>query len=57
MTNTKGRTAALLTPVGQEAQDEARALAAVKLLRERTGVDLAGGHHLVLEPGGGPGTR
>ncbi|MEU3890700.1 hypothetical protein [Streptomyces sp. NPDC029041] len=127
MTNTKARTAALITPVGQEAQDEARALvadgrtgkavrrlrrgswlkrgpareavemlaggrtlptshgqaldalrrldaalveelsallddgqqiAAVKLLRERTGVDLAGGYHLVLElDGHRPGTR
>ncbi|MFB6848387.1 hypothetical protein ACFCXS_26555 [Streptomyces sp. NPDC056373] len=28
MANTKARTAALITPVGQEAQDEARALAA-----------------------------
>ncbi|MZF85486.1 hypothetical protein [Streptomyces sp. SID5643] len=124
MTNTKARTAALITPVGREAQDEARALAAdgrtgkavrrlrrgswlkrgpareavellaegrvlptssaeglaalrrldaglvaeltalldddqqiaaVKLLRERTGVDLAGGYHLVLELGGPPG--
>ncbi|GAA2764471.1 hypothetical protein GCM10010103_35120 [Streptomyces paradoxus] len=124
MTNTKARTAALITPVGREAQDEARALAAdgrtgkaarrlrrgswlkrgpareavellagghalptstaqglaalreldaglvgeltallddgqqiaaVKLLRERTGVDLAGGYHLVLELGGRPG--
>ncbi|MFI9754598.1 hypothetical protein [Streptomyces collinus] len=123
MTNTKARTAALITPVGREAQDEARALAvdgrtgkavrrlrrgswlkrgpareavellaegqalpmsnaeglaalrrldaelvaeltallddgqqiaAVKLLRERTGVDLAGGYHLVLELGGRP---
>ncbi|MEV7067432.1 hypothetical protein AB0N97_32235 [Streptomyces collinus] len=123
MTNTKVRTAALITPVGREAQDEARALAAdgrtgkavrrlrrgswlkrgpareavellaegqalptsnaeglaalrrldaelvaeltallddgqqitaVKLLRERTGVDLAGGYHLVLELGGRP---
>ncbi|MEU0168750.1 hypothetical protein ABZ214_25390 [Streptomyces iakyrus] len=123
MTNTKARTAALITPVGREAQDEARALAAdgrtgkavrrlrrgswlkrgpareavellaegqvlptsnaeglaalrrldaelvaeltalldddqqiaaVKLLRERTGVDLTGGYHLVLELGGGP---
>ncbi|MGI5368870.1 hypothetical protein [Streptomyces iakyrus] len=123
MTNSKARTAALITPVGREAQDEARALAAegrtgkavrrlrrgswlkrgpareavellaegqvlptsnaeglaalrrldaelvaeltalldddqqiaaVKLLRERTGVDLAGGYHLVLELGGRP---
>ncbi|MFD8223819.1 hypothetical protein ACFV16_06555 [Streptomyces massasporeus] len=126
MTNTKARTAAMITPVGQEAQDEARALAregregkalrrlrkdswlkrgparealellvagqelptssgqalealrsldaplvaeltallgsgkqiaAVKLLRERTGVDLAGGYHLVLELGGRPGAH
>jgi hypothetical protein len=126
MTNTKARTAAMITPVGQEAQDEARALArdgrtgkavrrlrkdswlkrgparealellvdgqelptssgqaldvlrrldgplvgeltalleggrqiaAVKLLRERTGIDLAGGYHLVLELGSRPGTR
>ncbi|MFJ7292505.1 hypothetical protein [Streptomyces collinus] len=123
MTNTKARTAALITPVGREAQDEARALAAdgrtgkavrrlrrgswlkrgpareavellaegqalptsnaeglaalrrldaelveeltallddgqqiaaVKLLRERTGVDLAGGYHLVVELGERP---
>ncbi|MFJ4722378.1 hypothetical protein [Streptomyces luteogriseus] len=126
MTNTKARTAAMITPVGQEAQDEARALAldgrtgkavrrlrkdswlkrgparealelladgqalptssgqaldvlrrldgplvgelsalleggrqiaAVKLLRERTGIDLAGGYHLVVELGSRPGTR
>jgi hypothetical protein len=126
MTNTKARTAAMITPVGQEAQDEARALAgdgrtgkavrrlrkdswlkrgparealellvdgqelptssgqaldvlrrldgplvveltalveggrqiaAVKLLRERTGIDLAGGYHLVLELGSRAGTR
>lgn len=126
MTNTKARTAAMITPVGQEAQDEARALArdgrtgkavrrlrkdswlkrgparealallvdgqalptsseqaldalrrldgplvgelsalleggrqiaAVKLLRERTGIDLAGGYHLVVELGSGPGTH
>ncbi|MCX3287447.1 hypothetical protein OR263_12130 [Streptomyces sp. NEAU-H22] len=126
MTNTKSRTAAMITPVGQEAQDEARALAsdgrtgkavrrlrkdswlkrgparealallvdgqalptssgqaldvlrrldgplvgelsalleggrqiaAVKLLRERTGIDLAGGYHLVVELGSGPGTH
>ncbi|MEV0243429.1 hypothetical protein AB0I06_26430 [Streptomyces sp. NPDC050674] len=127
MTNSKARTAAMITPVGQEAQDEARALArdgrtgkavrrlrrgswlkrgpareavellvaghalpttsgqaldalreldpglvdelvalldggqqiaAVKLVRERTGVDLAGGYHLVVELGGKPpGTR
>ncbi|MGW7509158.1 hypothetical protein ACWGJ0_15695 [Streptomyces massasporeus] len=125
MTNTKARTAAMITPVGQEAQDEARALArdgragkavrrlrkdswlkrgparealkllvdgqelptssgqalealrrldaplvgeltalldsgrqvaAVKLLRERTGIDLAGGYHLVVELGSRPGT-
>ncbi|MEV4784685.1 hypothetical protein AB0K53_04390 [Streptomyces tuirus] len=125
MTNTKARTAAMITPVGQEAQDEARALAregragkavrrlrkgswlkrgparealellvggqalptnsgqaldalrsldgplvgeltalldsgqqiaAVKLLRERTGIDLAGGYHLVVELGRRPGT-
>ncbi|MEU3489762.1 hypothetical protein [Streptomyces massasporeus] len=125
MTNTKVRTAAMITPVGQEAQDEARALArdgragkavrrlrkdswlkrgparealellvdgqelpmnsgqalealrrldaplvgeltalldsgrqiaAVKLLRERTGIDLAGGYHLVVELGSRPGT-
>lgn len=123
MTNTKARTAAMITPVGQEAQDEARALArdgrtgkavrrlrkdswlkrgparealellvdgealptssgqaldvlraldaplvgeltalleggrqiaAIKLLRERTGIDLVGGHHLVLEVAGRP---
>ncbi|MFF7767024.1 hypothetical protein ACIPIU_08285 [Streptomyces massasporeus] len=126
MTNTKARTAAMITPVGQEAQDEARALArdgragkavrrlrkdswlkrgparealellvggqelptssgqalealrrldaplvgeltalldsgrqiaAVKLLRERTGIDLAGGYHLVVELGSRPGTH
>ncbi|MEU9625725.1 hypothetical protein ACFZDB_10600 [Streptomyces luteogriseus] len=126
MTNTKARTAAMITPVGQEAQNEARALAldgrtgkavrrlrkdswlkrgparealelladgqalptssgqaldvlrrldgplvgelsalleggrqiaAVKLLRERTGIDLAGGYHLVVELGSRPGTR
>lgn len=125
MTNAKARTAALITPVGQEAQEEARALAAegrtgkavrrlrrgswlkrgparealellvegqvlptssgqaldalrrldaplvveltallddgqqiaaVKLLRERTGIDLAGGYHLVLELSARPGT-
>ncbi|GGV72969.1 hypothetical protein [Streptomyces massasporeus] len=125
MTNTKARTAAMITPVGQEAQDEARGLArdgragravrrlrkdswlkrgparealellvdgqelptssgqalealrrldaplvgeltalldsgrqiaAVKLLRERTGIDLAGGYHLVVELGSRPGT-
>ncbi|MBX9366825.1 hypothetical protein [Streptomyces sp. WAC04114] len=126
MTNTKARTAAMITPVGQEAQDEAKVLAregregkavrrlrkdswlkrgparealellvagrelptssgqalealrsldaplvgeltalldsgkqiaAVKLLRERTGIDLAGGYHLVLELGGRPGAH
>ncbi|MFF8015519.1 hypothetical protein [Streptomyces sp. NPDC007929] len=123
MTNSKARTAAMITPVGQEAQDEARQLvregragkavrrlrkgswlkrgaarealellvegqalptssgqaldvlrtldaplvgeltallgngqqiAAIKLLRERTGIDLVGGHHLVLELAGPP---
>ncbi|MFF7735203.1 hypothetical protein [Streptomyces sp. NPDC007984] len=123
MTNSKARTAAMITPVGQEAQDEARQLvregragkavrrlrkgswlkrgaarealellvegqalptssgqvldvlrtldaplvgeltallgngqqiAAIKLLRERTGIDLVGGHHLVLELAGRP---
>ncbi|MEU0219099.1 hypothetical protein ABZ281_30170 [Streptomyces sp. NPDC006265] len=126
MTNTKARTAAMITPVGQEAQEEARALArdgragkavrrlrkdswlkrgparealellvdgqalptssgqaldvlrrldaplvgeltalleggrqiaAVKLLRERTGIDLAGGYHLVVELGSRPDTH
>ncbi|MEW2808327.1 hypothetical protein AB0929_14655 [Streptomyces massasporeus] len=126
MTNTKARTAAMITPVGQEAQDEARGLAwdgragkavrrlrkdswlkrgparealallvdgqelptsggqalealrrldaplvgeltalldsgqqiaAVKLLRERTGIDLAGGYHLVVELGSRPGAH
>ncbi|MFF5309965.1 hypothetical protein [Streptomyces massasporeus] len=126
MTNTKARTAAMITPVGQEAQDEARVLArdgragkavrrlrkdswlkrgparealellvdgqelptssgqalealrrldaplvgeltalldsgrqiaAVKLLRERTGIDLAGGYHLVVELGSRPGAH
>jgi hypothetical protein len=126
MTNTKARTAAMISPVAQEAQDEARTLArdgrtgkavrrvrkgswlkrgpareavgmladghtlptssaqalaalrhidaplvaeltallddgqqiaAVKLLRERTGVDLAGGYHLVLELGSEPETQ
>ncbi|MGW6544110.1 hypothetical protein ACWGBH_14835 [Streptomyces massasporeus] len=125
MTNSKDRTAAMITPVGREAQDEARALAregragkavrrlrkdswlkrgparealellvagrelptssgqalevlrsldaplvgeltalldggrqvaAIKLLRERTGIDLVGGHHLVVELGSRPGT-
>jgi hypothetical protein len=37
--------------------DDGQQIAAVKLLRERTGVDLAGGYHLVLELGGEPGTR
>lgn len=36
--------------------DDGQQIAAVKLLRERTGVDLAGGYHLVLELGGEPGT-
>ncbi|MET9576115.1 hypothetical protein ABZY30_11315 [Streptomyces massasporeus] len=126
MTNTKARTAAMITPVGQEAQDKARELArdgrvgkavrrlrkdswlkrgparealellvegqalptssgqalevlrsldaplvgeltalldsgrqiaAVKLLRERTGIDLAGGYHLVVELGSRPGAH
>ncbi|MFI6804649.1 hypothetical protein ACIBO6_06490 [Streptomyces luteogriseus] len=126
MTDTRARTAAMITPVGQEAQNEARVLArdgrvgkavrrlrkdswlkrgparealellvdgqalptssgqaadvlcrldaplvgeltalleggrqiaAVKLLRERTGIDLAGGYHLVLELGSRPGTH
>ncbi|MEU9229110.1 hypothetical protein AB0D40_32705 [Streptomyces massasporeus] len=126
MTNTKARTAAMITPVGREAQDEARGLArdgragkavrrlrkdswlkrgparealallvdgqalptssgqaletlrrldaplvgeltalldsgqqiaAVKLLRERTGIDLAGGYHLVVELGSRPGAH
>jgi hypothetical protein len=37
--------------------DDGQQIAAAKLLRERTGVDLAGGYHLVLELGGEPGTR
>jgi hypothetical protein len=37
--------------------DDGQQIAAVKLLRERTGVDLAGGYRLVLELGGEPGTR
>lgn len=36
--------------------DDGQQIAAVKLLRERTGIDLAGGYHLVLELGGEPGT-
>ncbi|MBB6415871.1 hypothetical protein [Streptomyces sp. AK010] len=31
-----------------------RQIAAVSLLRERTGIDLAGGYHLVVEPGSRP---
>ncbi|MFJ4278152.1 hypothetical protein [Streptomyces massasporeus] len=34
-----------------------RQVAAIKLLRERTGIDLAGGYHLVVELGGRPGAH
>ncbi|MGC4974948.1 hypothetical protein ACLQ2D_18795 [Streptomyces sp. DT199] len=37
--------------------DSGRQIAAVKLLRERTGIDLAGGYHLVVELGSRPGAH